>query len=107
MVGIGTNLLSLGVLVLGLRGHGPVVVAEVPGLPALGAGLGTPGVGGLVPGAEVLAVCHQNPVGPTRLPFSRCSQRLLGHTNIATTTRYLHLSDADLAAAVDRAFPAE
>ena len=32
-------------------------------------------------------------------------QRLLGHSNIATTTRYLHLSDADLAAAVDKAFP--
>jgi integrase/recombinase XerD len=32
-------------------------------------------------------------------------QRLLGHSNIATTTRYLHLSDADLLAAVDRAFP--
>jgi site-specific recombinase XerD len=34
-------------------------------------------------------------------------QRLLGHSNIATTTRYLHLSDADLTDAVDRAFPAE
>ena len=34
-------------------------------------------------------------------------QRLLGHANIATTTRYLHLSDADLADAVDKAFPAE
>lgn len=33
-------------------------------------------------------------------------QRLLGHSNIATTTRYLHLSDADLTDAVDRAFPA-
>jgi site-specific recombinase XerD len=32
-------------------------------------------------------------------------QRLLGHSNIATTTRYLHLSDSDLLAAVDRAFP--
>ncbi|MGD0255200.1 MAG: tyrosine-type recombinase/integrase [Acidimicrobiales bacterium] len=32
-------------------------------------------------------------------------QRLLGHSNIATTTRYLHLSDTDLADAVDRAFP--
>jgi site-specific recombinase XerD len=32
-------------------------------------------------------------------------QRLLGHSNIATTTRYLRLSDADLLAAVDRAFP--
>lgn len=31
-------------------------------------------------------------------------QRLMGHSNIATTTRYLHLSDADLSAAVDRAF---
>ena len=32
-------------------------------------------------------------------------QRLMGHSNIATTTRYLHLSDADLLDAVDRAFP--
>jgi site-specific recombinase XerD len=32
-------------------------------------------------------------------------QRLMGHSNIATTSRYLHLSDADLLAAVDRAFP--
>lgn len=32
-------------------------------------------------------------------------QRLLGHSNITTTTRYLHLSDADLLAAVDQAFP--
>lgn len=31
----------------------------------------------------------------------------MGHSNIATTIRYLHLSDADLAAAVDKAFPAE
>jgi site-specific recombinase XerD len=34
-------------------------------------------------------------------------QRLLGHANIATTTRYLHLSDTDLADAVDKALPAE
>jgi site-specific recombinase XerD len=34
-------------------------------------------------------------------------QRLLGHANIATTIRYLHLSDADLTEAVERAFPAE
>ena len=32
-------------------------------------------------------------------------QRLMGHSNIATTSRYLHLSDADLIDAVDRAFP--
>jgi site-specific recombinase XerD len=32
-------------------------------------------------------------------------QRLLGHSNIATTTRYLHLSDADLTDAVAKAFP--
>jgi hypothetical protein len=32
-------------------------------------------------------------------------QRLLGHSNI-TTTRYLHLSDADLLAGVDQAIPA-
>ncbi|MGO9584536.1 MAG: tyrosine-type recombinase/integrase [Acidimicrobiales bacterium] len=32
-------------------------------------------------------------------------QRPMGHSNIATTTRYLHLSDADLLAAIDRAFP--
>jgi len=31
-------------------------------------------------------------------------QRLMGHSNIATT-RYLHLSDADLLAAIDLAFP--
>ena len=30
-----------------------------------------------------------------------------GHSTIATTTRYLHLSDADLTDAVDKAFPAE
>ena len=34
-------------------------------------------------------------------------QRLLGHSNIATPTRYLHLSDADLTDAVDKSFPAE
>jgi len=34
-------------------------------------------------------------------------QRLFGHSNIATTTRYLHLSDADLTDAVDKAFPVE
>jgi site-specific recombinase XerD len=33
-------------------------------------------------------------------------QRLLGHSNINTTIRYLHLNDADLADAVDLAFPA-
>lgn len=33
-------------------------------------------------------------------------QRLMGHANI-TTIRYLHLCDADLAAAVDKAFPAK
>jgi integrase/recombinase XerD len=32
-------------------------------------------------------------------------QRLLGHSNIATTTRYLHLSDVDLADAVDKGVP--
>jgi site-specific recombinase XerD len=32
-------------------------------------------------------------------------QRLLGHSSINTTTRYLHLTDADLLNAVDRAFP--
>ncbi len=32
---------------------------------------------------------------------------LLGHSNVATTTRYLHLSDADLTDAVEKAFPAE
>ncbi len=32
-------------------------------------------------------------------------QRLLGHSNITTTTRYLHLDDTDLAEAVDLAFP--
>jgi site-specific recombinase XerD len=32
-------------------------------------------------------------------------QRLMGHSNIATTSRYLHLVDADLLAAFDRAFP--
>ena len=32
-------------------------------------------------------------------------QRLMGHATIATTTRYLHLSVADLTDAVDRAFP--
>jgi site-specific recombinase XerD len=33
-------------------------------------------------------------------------QRLMGHSSIATTSRYLHLLDADLLDAVDRAFPA-
>lgn len=33
------------------------------------------------------------------------TQRLMGHANIATTARYLHLVDNDLAAAVDLAFP--
>ena len=33
-------------------------------------------------------------------------QRLMGHSNIATTSRYMHLSDADLIDAIDRAFPA-
>jgi site-specific recombinase XerD len=33
-------------------------------------------------------------------------QRLLGHSNIATPT-HLHLSDADLTDAVDKAFPVE
>ena len=33
-------------------------------------------------------------------------QRLMGHSNIATTTGYLHLVDADLLDAVDRAYPA-
>jgi site-specific recombinase XerD len=33
-------------------------------------------------------------------------QRLMGHSNIATTSRYLHLLDADLLDAVDRAYPA-
>lgn len=32
-------------------------------------------------------------------------QRLLGHSNITTTTRYLHLDDIDLVNAVDLAFP--
>ena len=33
-------------------------------------------------------------------------ERLMGHATIATTTRYLHLSVADLTDAVDSAFPA-
>jgi site-specific recombinase XerD len=32
-------------------------------------------------------------------------QRLLGHANLETTTRYLHLVDEDLRAAIDRAYP--
>jgi site-specific recombinase XerD len=32
-------------------------------------------------------------------------QRLMGHSSITTTTRYLRLQDADLLAAIDRAFP--
>jgi len=35
------------------------------------------------------------------------AQRLLGHSDIATTTRYLQLSDVDLMDAVDRASPAD
>jgi site-specific recombinase XerC len=35
----------------------------------------------------------------------RLVQRLLGHANISTTVRYLHLNDTDLADAVDLAFP--
>lgn len=34
-------------------------------------------------------------------------QRPIGHSNITTTIRYLHLCDADLADAVDKAIPAE
>ncbi len=33
-------------------------------------------------------------------------QRLLGHTNLETTTRYLHLLDHDLRRAIDRTYPA-
>ena len=33
-------------------------------------------------------------------------QRLMGHSNIATTSRYLHLLDTDLLDALDRAYPA-
>ena len=29
----------------------------------------------------------------------------MGHSNIATTSRYMHLSDADLIEAIDGAFP--
>jgi site-specific recombinase XerD len=29
----------------------------------------------------------------------------MGHSNVATTSRYLHLSGADLIEAIDRAFP--
>lgn len=32
-------------------------------------------------------------------------QRLLGHRHLETTTRYLHLVDADLRAAIDRTYP--
>lgn len=32
-------------------------------------------------------------------------QRVLGHTKITTTLRYLHLADGDLADAIDSAFP--
>jgi site-specific recombinase XerD len=32
-------------------------------------------------------------------------QRLLGHTNLETTTVYLHLADQDLRRAIDRAYP--
>ncbi len=32
-------------------------------------------------------------------------QRLLGHVNLETTTRYLHLADADLRTAIDRVYP--
>jgi site-specific recombinase XerD len=32
-------------------------------------------------------------------------QRLLGHANLETTTRYLHLVDEDLRAAIDRTYP--
>ena len=61
---------------------------------------------------------HGSPLPPPLAPLLRHEpvapgvdihvvQRLLGHSNIATTTRYLHLSDTDLADAVDKAFPAE
>jgi len=54
---------------------------------------------------------HTGGVIPTPLPSCaggediHVVQHLMGHCNSATTTRYLHLSDADLLAAVDRAFP--
>ncbi len=32
-------------------------------------------------------------------------QRLLGHVNLETTTRYLHLADEDLRAAIDQVYP--
>lgn len=35
----------------------------------------------------------------------RVVQRLMGHSNVATTSRCLHLSDTDLLDAVDQAFP--
>jgi site-specific recombinase XerC len=68
------------------------------------AGVGA-GVGGAALPAPLAPLLRDQPLTPGA--DIHVVQRLLGHSNFASTTRYLHLSDADLADAVDKAFPEE